>query len=786
MLISQAYAQENRALHERYASYGSKGYQWAAYVEAIVVEEEHRSVLDYGCGKGALAQTLARAGIQVAEYDPAIEGKDIAPEAADLVVCLDVLEHVEPENLNAVLSDLARLTKRRIFFDICVRAAFKTLSDGRNAHLTLQPASWWRDKLSQVFDISHWVERSDSWFVYGEAVPKGADASKSKRRRMLPEVSAFVEMVRVQMAAHSDEMSRVETFNIWEGVGDRVADLQMLIDDVIDSPDDPRPKIAKAARLARKILLSRVLLTEERTQDYWRPLFEKHIRIADWYTQDDRLMCIGTPKVGVAGVKVVGARPSDERWEQVKANCARISKRIVPAKAHERRAIIACYGPSLRQTINLLKSQAADPNTDVISVSGAHDFLLEHGIVPAYHVECDPRAHKADNIERPHPQVKYLLGSGVNPAMIDKLDGADISLWHIATSEHVPKFMNELGEPGNLIITGHGSVGLRSVPLFNNLGYRKFGIHGMDCSFADEGDEQWAGKHAGRRQQVIRLATVRGEVFHTSMVLLSYATDFLEMIQRMRDVEIELYGSGLQQSMCAYHAHLANQRHGYAEDAVIGNSYLHIPEQPDNSMIRRPNGFLFPAADTQWSPLSGQSYQILYDVLDHTPKRGVVVQAGGNVGVLAMALAKHFDKVYTFEPDDDNFRCLVYNVTAKNVVKTQVALGEAQGRAGMNVFPANCGSHAIEGAGDTLIETVDSLNLDSCDLIILDVEGYEFFALKGAAQTIKRCRPTIAIEDKGLSQRYGIAKGESPRWLIDNFGYRIVREDKRDVILRCD
>ncbi len=306
------------------------------------------------------------------------------------------------------------------------------------------------------------------------------------------------------------------------------------------------------------------------------------------------------------------------------------------------------------------------------------------------------------------------------------------------------------------------------------------------CSFADEGGVQWAGKHAGRQQQVIRLATVRGEVFHTSMVLLSYATDFLEMIQRMRGVEIELFGEGLQQSMCAYHAQLASQKDGYVEDAALANGYIHIPEHPDSSMIRRPNGFLFPAADTQWSPLSGQSYQILYDVLDHTPKRGVVVQAGGNVGVLAMALSKHFGKVYTFEPDDDNFRCLVHNVTAPNVVKTQVALGETAGRVGMNVFPANCGSHAIEGTGDTLVETVDSLHLDACDLIVLDVEGYELFALKGAAQTIERCRPTIALEDKGLSQRYGVAKGEAPKWLADNFGYRVVREDKRDVILRCD
>ena len=31
-------------MHERYAGYGSKGLQWAAYVEQLVVEDGHRTV----------------------------------------------------------------------------------------------------------------------------------------------------------------------------------------------------------------------------------------------------------------------------------------------------------------------------------------------------------------------------------------------------------------------------------------------------------------------------------------------------------------------------------------------------------------------------------------------------------------------------------------------------------------------------------------------------------------------------------------------------------------------
>ncbi len=767
MLISDTYAQQNREMHERYAGYGSKGTQWAAYVEQLVIEDGHRSILDYGSGKGSLAATIARAGIEVAEYDPGVPGKESPPQAADLVVCLDVLEHVEPEYLDNVLSDLARVTKRKIFFDIATVAAQKTLSDGRNAHMIVQSGDWWKEQLSRVFDVTHWAVR-DPWFIYGEAVPKGGPQLTSRRRRMTPEVSSFCEMVRIQMDANSDAMSRIESISLWEGHGDRMADLQ-IVADILDGPEDPKPKIIDAIRYTRKVMLARVMLTDGRPEEFWRPLFERHLRIGNWQVDDDKLVVIGTPMVGLSGVKVVGAMPSDDRWEQVKAACLRIPKRVRLAPAHKRKAILACYGPSIRKNIGLLKDQSAADDADVISVSGSHDFLLSHGIVPTYHVECDPRAHKADNIDKAHPDVQYLMGSAVHPVLLDKLDGADVALWHIATSEHIRKFTQELNEPGKLIITGGASVGLRAVSLLYNMGYREFHIYGMDCSFADEGKEQWAGKHAGRRQDVVQIATVSGELFHTSLVLVSYATEFIEMIQRMSaGVDIRLYGEGLLQSMTKMHAQLAEKSDGSLPGTV-----------------ERPTGMLFPIHDTQWHNIGGQSADALSMALEHTPGRGIVVQAGGNVGILANGLAQTFQHVYTFEPDEDNFKCLDHNVVARNVTKRRAALGASTDcGVSLDTMQANCGSHCVNGVGSIPVETIDGLALDACDLIVLDVEGYELFALRGAEQTIAKHKPTIILEDKGLSRRYGIAQGDAPGWLMEKFGYSVVKHTSRDVVLR--
>ena len=77
------------------------------------------------------------------------------PRSADLVCCIDVLEHIEPTYLDAVLEELRAITVKRGFFSVHCRPAMKFLPDGRNAHLIQQPTSWWLPRLCQHFEISH-------------------------------------------------------------------------------------------------------------------------------------------------------------------------------------------------------------------------------------------------------------------------------------------------------------------------------------------------------------------------------------------------------------------------------------------------------------------------------------------------------------------------------------------------------------------------------------------------------------------------------------------------------
>ena len=153
MLLTETYRALNKELHSN-PVYGLSGYKWAKPVSDLCGKLGTVDVLDYGCGKKSLEGAL---GFSIKNYDPCIEGLDSPPEPADVVACTDVLEHIEPECIDAVLDDLKRVVLHTGFFVIANRAATKNLPDGRNAHLIQQPARWWLPKLCERFDIAQLI-----------------------------------------------------------------------------------------------------------------------------------------------------------------------------------------------------------------------------------------------------------------------------------------------------------------------------------------------------------------------------------------------------------------------------------------------------------------------------------------------------------------------------------------------------------------------------------------------------------------------------------------------------
>lgn len=215
-----------------------------------------------------------------------------------------------------------------------------------------------------------------------------------------------------------------------------------------------------------------------------------------------------------------------------------------------------------------------------------------------------------------------------------------------------------------------------------------------------------------------------------------------------------------------------------------------FPNHGQNVIEALGRRWYWPIEDTECWPVIFKWSPDLHLAMHYCKEKRSVVQAGGNMGVWPWILSHHFNRVYTFEPDPRCFPFLVENLSgSSNVCSFQASLGLDRFHQRIHNLKGeetNLGAQYTDAAlGDDAIPQfrIDDLNLSFCDLIYLDIEGHEMHALQGGIDTIAQCRPVIVVEDKGLSDKFGVAKGEIEKWLHLDFGYEVVARPNRDVIM---
>ncbi|WP_430412049.1 FkbM family methyltransferase [Kordia sp.] len=162
--------------------------------------------------------------------------------------------------------------------------------------------------------------------------------------------------------------------------------------------------------------------------------------------------------------------------------------------------------------------------------------------------------------------------------------------------------------------------------------------------------------------------------------------------------------------------------------------------------------------------LKGKVYEpdTIQYIIDHC-KDGDVIQAGAYFGDFLPGIAKNISKnakVWTFEPSSEYYRCaeitiLINNLT--NVNLFQVGLGEKKSEVKLQIETED--GRRLGGASRIIdseigkfvpitIETLDSMIPEDRNITVLqlDLEGFEIPALKGAINTISRCKPILILE----------------------------------------
>lgn len=152
MAHSDEYLKELEKLHSK-STFGS-GKGIPSQIKELLDSGEIKSMLDFGSGKGLTSDAIKEQypNINLYTYDPVTSPIEL-PDQVDLVYSSDVLEHIEPDLLDATLKDLFTRAQKYQYHLIACHPAKKKLSDGRNAHLIIESPKWWKRKL----ELYNWI-----------------------------------------------------------------------------------------------------------------------------------------------------------------------------------------------------------------------------------------------------------------------------------------------------------------------------------------------------------------------------------------------------------------------------------------------------------------------------------------------------------------------------------------------------------------------------------------------------------------------------------------------------
>lgn len=203
--------------------------------------------------------------------------------------------------------------------------------------------------------------------------------------------------------------------------------------------------------------------------------------------------------------------------------------------------LLVASAPSVKGQLELIKKMKA-AGSPIVAIKGAHDWLIENGVMPDYALAIDPQEHRIA-FYKPQASVHYMIASQCHPAMFDNLDGCQVTLWH-------PYVKKGQDRPKNCMLIGGGTTsGLRAISLFYVLGYRQFELFGFDsCNDGELLRVNGDGLKDGDKLIEVKIDP-NGEIFDCNMSMALQAEHFQTYYDYLPDATFNGHGRGLIQAI---------------------------------------------------------------------------------------------------------------------------------------------------------------------------------------------------------------------------------------------
>jgi len=426
--------------------------------------------------------------------------------------------------------------------------------------------------------------------------------------------------------------------------------------------------------------------------------------------------------------------------------------------------VIVDQGASVLQYLDEIKWQKKR-GRPIWALGQAFQWLVSHGVEPDQHILLDTKVDNASFV--PEATAATLLyASQCHPDVFAKASQGknSVVIWHAKTEG-----MGDVLEGLPTALVGFGStLALKALGLAYILGFRNFYLFGYDSSYLPK--MRFAFGDSEASQEPVITVRMDDKTFNTSSFLASQAKEFSEIMPFLMEKGCQFFvqSKGLLPAIAKEIMDIAN------------------PENAIQSDMIQIKGTWWPRHDKMCRPYMETTFGDIHEIMKLCGERKTVLQAGGNVGIWPIEFSKYFAHVVTFEPDPLNYACLVRNTQRyPNIDTLNFGLSDKSETAGLAREERNCGAHFIQGEGDISLIKIDDMHLQSCDLIQLDIEGYEYKALLGGIETIKRFKPVIVVEEKKLGERYGI-NDDAIIKLLSSLNYKRAQNLHRDIVYIVD
>lgn len=235
--------------------------------------------------------------------------------------------------------------------------------------------------------------------------------------------------------------------------------------------------------------------------------------------------------------------------EHVRFNVSQGWMQVEPHAVSTDECLILGGSPSLNDFEDEIIRRRVRDGAKLITMNGSYHWALARNLTPSAQVVVDARPHNARFTKPVVDDCRYLIGSQVDPSVLEGLPKDRTYLWHTGAQQH-KEILDLAYDSRWWWVPGGSTVLLRTIPLMRLLGYKRFHLYGCDSCYQGDRHHAYAQAENDNELPLATTLQVNGKplerVFMTTVWQASQASEFIDLIRFLGDeIELQVHGDGL-------------------------------------------------------------------------------------------------------------------------------------------------------------------------------------------------------------------------------------------------